>query len=154
MFRSQFTFPETDIFYLQSKEDVEKCGIELDSVGRPKGAQPVDQFDSQPFMMAENGFRRSDIAILVSAESDDLKRSIAARMQEIQSNFPDQSIPDNELADMAIPRHCQVGSQLRDWYASLEKSGIAKVANEYIEAHKPKPASEEKISFVDDNKSE
>lgn len=104
--------------------------------------------------MAENGFRKNDISILMSAQSDDLKRSIAARMQEIQTSFPDQSIPDSELAEMSIPRHCQVGSQLRDWYASLEKSGIAKVANEFIEAHKTKPVPDDKISFVDDSKSE
>lgn len=49
MFRNQFVYPDSDILFLKSKEDAEKCGVELDSVGRPVGAQAVDQFDSQPF---------------------------------------------------------------------------------------------------------
>lgn len=114
-----------------------KDNYPIDSVGRPIGACPVDQFDSQSFMMGENGFRRSDIAILVSAESEDLKRAIAARIVEINSNFPDQSLSDSELAAMAIPRNCQSSSMIRDWAASLEKSGFAKAVDAFVKANTP-----------------
>lgn len=155
MFRTTYKYPENDILFLDgSKESVEKCGIELDSVGRPKGAQPVDQFDSQPFMMAENGFKRSDISILMSAQSDDLKRAVAQRMQEVQASYPDQSLSDSELADMAKPRYCQSWSDLRDWASSLEKSGIAKEVDAFIEANKPKEPASPIIDFSDTNPSE
>ena len=155
MFRTTYVYPENDILYLDgSKESIERCGIELDSVGRPKGAQPVDQFDSQPFMMGENGFRRSDISILMSAESDDLKRAVASRMEEIKAQFPDQTLSDSELADMAKPRYCQSWSDLRDWSASLEKSGLAKQVDVFIEANKPKESASSTIDFTDSNPSE
>lgn len=153
MFRNIFTFPTTDIINLQSKDDCKNCGIELNAVGRPVGAQPVDQFDSKPFMMAENGFRRSDISLLMNAESEDLKRSIAANIQEIKSNFPDQSIDDATLADMAIPRHCQVGSSLRDWIGSLDKSGIAKTVDAYLDSIKQK-VEPDKQSVIEFNETE
>lgn len=149
MFRNQFIYPEMDIINLQSYEDCEKCGIELDSVGRPVGSQPVDQFDSQPFMMGENGFRRSDISILMSSQSDDLKSAIAARMTEIKSNFPDQSLSDSELAKMAYPRYAQGYADTRDWMASLDKSGLSKAIDSYVEANKPKESEKEVIDFSD-----
>ena len=117
----------------------------------PKGAQPVDQFDSEPFMMGENGFRRSDISILMSAQSDDLKRSIANRLQEIQVQFPDQSLSDAELAQMAIPRYAQSASGFRDWAASIEKSGFAKSVNEWIDAHKSEEQKSDTIDFTEPN---
>lgn len=125
--------------------------IETDSVGRPKGAMPVDQFDAQPFMMGENGFRRSDIAILMNAESDDLKRAVAARLEEINSQFPDQSLTDSELAAMAIPRSCQSASMMRDWYSSLDKSGLAMSVDEYVKANTPKEDSHDSIKFGSQN---
>lgn len=155
MFRTSYKYPENDILFLDgSKESIEKCGIELDSLGRPKGAQPVDQFDAQPFMMAENGFKRSDISILMSAQSDDLKRAVAQRMQEIQSSYPDQSLSDSELADMAKPRYCQSWSDMREWASSLEKSGLAKQVDAFIEANKPKEPASPTIDFTDPNLSE
>ncbi len=151
MFRNNVVFPVTDI---NPCNDINDMDYEKDSVGRPKNAQPVDQFDAQPFMMGENGFRRSDIAILASAESDDLKSAIAARMQQIQTQYPDQNLSDAELAALTIPRNCQSSSAFREWAASLEKSGFAKSVNEFIEAHKPKETvSETKIDFSE-NKSE
>lgn len=129
--------------------------IETDSVGRPLGAQPVDQFDAQSFMMGENGFRRSDIAILINAESDDLKRSVAARLEEINTQFPDQTLSDSELAAMAIPRSCQSAAMMRDWYASLDKSGLAKSVDEYVKVNTSKPDdSTIKFDSSDSNASE
>lgn len=132
----------------------DKEQIQTDSVGRPIGACPVDQFDAQPFMMGENGFRRSDIALLMSAESDDLKRAIAARMTEINTQFPDQSLSDSELAAMAIPRNCQSSSMMRDWAASLEKSGFSKAVDEFVKANTPKEDSPETIKFDNPEPSE
>ena len=39
-----------------------------DALGRPEGAQIVDNFDGQPFNLAENGFRMSDIVEMFKAE--------------------------------------------------------------------------------------
>lgn len=123
-----------------------------DSVGRPVGAQPVDQFDAQPFMMGENGFRRSDIAILVNAESDDLKRAVAARLSEVQSDFPDQSLSDEQLAQLTIPRNVQSSSMFRDWSAQLEHSGFAKSVNAFKEElDKRQVSQQETIKFDSSN---
>lgn len=138
MFRTQFIYPDSDIVHLQSVKDCEMCCVELDSVGRPLGAQPVDQFDAQPFMMGENGFHRSDIAVLMSAQSDDLKRAVAQRLTEINTQFPDQTLSDAELAQMAFPRYAQGYADMRDWYSSLDKSGLAKQVDAYIKANTPK----------------
>ena len=70
MFKSIFVFPDTDINYLIP---IEELVYDKDELGRPKNAQPVDQFDAQDFMMAENGFKRNDVSALMKAESDDLK---------------------------------------------------------------------------------
>ncbi len=148
MFRSVFVFPETDINDLFS---VDELVIEKDSTGRPKNAQPVDQFDSQPFMMAENGFRSNDVSLLMKAESEDLKMQIASRMQEIKNSGVDLSgFTDGEIAQMTIPRYVNSAAQFRDWAASLDKSGFAKQVDSFIEANKAKfEKSETKIEFSD-----
>ena len=136
MFRSIFIFPETDINDLIP---VESLVFEKDSMGRPKNAQPVDQFDAQEFMMAENGFKRSDVSILMKVESDDLKAAVAARIQDIQVSMPDfGDMTDSEIAALAIPRYVNSAAQFRDWAASLDKSGFAKQVDSYIEANKAK----------------
>lgn len=136
MFRSIFNFPETDINDLIP---VENLVYEKDSVGRPKGAQPVDQFDAQPFVLAENGFRSSDVSLLMKAESDDLKLQIASRIQELKVSNPDYSgLSDSEIAQLTIPRYVNSAAQFRDWAASLDKSGFAKQVDSFIEANKAK----------------
>ena len=152
MFRNESTVLQNPAHY-HNIDFSDPKNFESDSVGRPVGAQPVDQFDAQPFMMGENGFRRSDIAIMMSTESDDLKRAVAARLQEIQSQFPDQSLSDSELAQMAFPRNCQSAAMARDWYASLEKSGLAKQVDDFVKANTPMEPSQETIKF-DDSQSE
>lgn len=146
MFRSIFVFPETDINDLVS---VDKLVIEKDSSGRPKNAQPVDQFDAQPFMLGENGFRSNDVSLLMKAESEDLKMQIASRMQEIKNSGVDLSgYTDEEIARMTIPRYVNSAAQFRDWAASLDKSGFAKQVESFIEANKSKFAqSDTKIDF-------
>lgn len=149
-YKNTFIYPESDIYTLDWSNPDEVL-IERDSVGRPLFAQPVDQFDSQPFVMGENGFRRSDIAILQSAESEDLKKAIASRIVEIQASYPDQNLSDADLASMAIPRYCQSSSSLRDWAASLENSGISKVADTYIKAAQKPKVEQPTIKFDDSN---
>lgn len=155
MFRSIFVFPDTDINDLIP---VDELVVEKDSTGRPKNAQPVDQFDAQPFMMAENGFRSNDVSLLMKAESEDLKMQIASRMQEIKNSGIDLSdYTDEEIAKMTIPRYVNSAAQFRDWAASLEKSGFAKQVDAYIEANKAKfEQSVNKIDFsgTDEPKSE
>lgn len=145
MFRNNFVLPETDINNLIDVKDLYYEKIEGTDI--PVGAQAVDQFDSQPFMMAENGFRRSDIAILMSAQSDDLKRAVAARLQEVQASYPDQSLSDEQLAQLAIPRYVQSSSDFRDWAASLSHGGFAKAVDEYISKNKPDEPEKESIKF-------
>lgn len=136
MFISDFKFPDTDINNLVPYEELV---IEKDSVGRPKNAQPVDQFDAQEFMLGENGFRSSDVSLLMKAESDDLKMAIASRMQEFKSSGADLSgLTDAEIAQMTIPRYVNSAAQFRDWAASLDKSGFAKQVDAFIEANKQK----------------
>ena len=148
MFRSVFVFPDTDINDLIP---VDELVFERDSNGLPKNAQPVDQFDAQPFMLGENGFRSSDVSLLMKAESDDLKMAIASRMQEIKSSGVDLSqYKDEQIAQMTIPRYVNSAAQFRDWAASLEHSGFAKQVDAFIEANKAKfEKPSESISFED-----
>lgn len=132
-------------------EDTSKLTCPRDSVGRPQGAQAVDQFDSEPFMMGENGFRRSDIGIMMSSESDQLKQSIAARLVEIKSQPGADGLNDHELAQLAIPRSCQSPASLTDWQASLDCGGFAKAADEIIAKYYPKQPDEAKITFNEDD---
>lgn len=132
-------------------EDTSKLTCPRDSVGRPQGAQAVDQFDSEPFMMGENGFRRSDIGIMMSSESDQLKQTVAARLVEIKSQPGADGLNDHELAQLAVPRSCQSPASLTDWQASLECGGFAKAAEEFVSKHSPKQADESKITFENDD---
>jgi hypothetical protein len=148
MFRNVFKFPETDINDLIPVEDLV---IERDEVGRPKDAQPVDQFFAQPFMMAENGFKRNDVSALMKAESDDLRNMIASRMVELQSTTPNfEGLTDSQIADLVVPKYINSASAFRDWAASKENSGFAKSVQSYIDANKErfeKPGSQ--IDFKD-----
>lgn len=96
-------------------EVTEQNGYKLDSLGRPVGAQVVDGADAKDFERAENGFRRNDIAVLLSAESDDLKRALVEKLNELRKTYPDQSLSDAEIAAQIIPRSVNTQSALRDW---------------------------------------
>lgn len=145
MFRNQYVFPSDDI---NDMIPIEEMVYEKDSMGRPKNAQAVDQFDSQPFMFGENGFRRSDVSILMSAESEDLKLAIASRIQELKASSPDYSgLSDSEIAAMTIPRCVNSAAQFRDWASSLDKSGFAKQVDSFIEANKAKFEQKDTIAF-------
>ena len=146
MFKSIFVFPDTDINYLIPIDDLV---YEKDELGRPKNAQPVDQFDAQDFMMAENGFKRNDVSALMKAESDDLKNMIASRMVELKSSTPDfEGLSDSEICDLVVPKYVNSASAFRDWAASKEKSGFAKSVQAYIDANKEKfEKSSDTINF-------
>ena len=87
MFRSCVELPEFD-FKLTDK---------LNEKGLPIDSRVVDQFYSQPFLSGENGFPKSDIAMFLTTQSDDLKNQIAARMQEIKQDLPDQDLSNEDL---------------------------------------------------------
>lgn len=118
---------------------------EKDALGRPKGAQIVDQFDAKDFMLGENGFRASDVAILFGNESQQIKDAVAARLVEIKSNPAAADLSDAELAKMAIPRNCQSPVALTDWMASLEHSGISKTVDNFIAAEEQKAAKKAEL---------
>ena len=114
--------------------DFAESDFPKDALGRPEGAQIVDQFDGEDFNLAENGFRMSDIVEMFRAESTSVQDAIAARMVEIKSQPGADGLTDHELAVMAVPRSCQSPASLCDWMASLEKSGLAKSLDDYISA--------------------
>lgn len=124
--------PDFDINLIESKDRKHSC--ERDSFGNPKHAQVVDQFDSQPFLQGENGFRRNDIAILQGAESEELKEAIASRLVEMRDNASFSDMSDSEIAKLAIPRYCQTPASLSDWQASIDHGNLAKEVDSFISA--------------------
>ena len=148
MFKSIFKFPDTDINYLIP---IEELVYEKDELGRPKNAQPVDQFDAQDFMMAENGFKRNDVSALMKAESDDLRNMIASRMVELKASTPNfEGLSDSEICDLTIPKYVNSASAFRDWAASKDKSGFARSVQAYIDANKERfEKSDNQIDFKD-----
>ena len=116
MFKNICIFEDSDINNLIPENEL---NIERDSLGRPINAQVVDQFDAQPFMMSENGFRKNDISILMSAQSEDLKMSILSRLTELQDSGSDLSgLTDAQVCDLIVPRYAQGAAEFRDWVAS------------------------------------
>lgn len=151
MFINDVILPENDINPLVPIEDMV---FEKDAFGRPKGAQPVDQFDAQPFLLGENGFRRSDISIMMHAESDDLKASIASRMDEVKSTPIKGDYTDEELASMCIPRRVQSQSDFRDWYASIKDRHFEDVVNDWKKKHSKKSDGSIEFEKSDDPKAD
>ena len=140
---SETVSPELDFAILDAKD----VPCERHNDGRPLHAQVVDQFDAQPFMQGENGFRRSDISIMFASESADVRQSIAARMIEIKNSSPSLAdYSDSELAAMVIPRSCQSPETYRNWLASLDKSGIAKSVDAYVKDLESKAAKDAEVA--------
>lgn len=100
--------------------------IELNEIGVPKDAIIVDQFYSQDFNRGENGFAKSDIEAFITAESDELKQVIAQRLYEVKSEYPDQSLSNEDMIKMCIPRNVQSLHDLRDWYSRIQGDGLDK----------------------------
>ena len=124
---------------------------EKNEVGLPKDSKIVDQFYSQEFNRAENGFPRSDIECFLHAESEELKAQIACRMMEIKAKYPDQNLSDETLASMVVPRYVQSGVDFREWASSINELGFAKAVDKYVAEQQAKQAKPESnvIDFTD-----
>lgn len=128
--------------------DYKDCDYPKDELGNPKDYMAVDQFYSQEFNKAENGFPKSDVSAFLDAQNEDLKAQIASRMSEVKAEYPDQSLSDDVLAKMCIPRNIQSLQQFREWASQIDELGFNKAVDQYIQDHQPKPeASESKIDF-------
>ena len=110
--------------------DIEK--YPTNEIGRPVDEIVVDQFYSQDFNLAENGFARSDISAFVHAESEDLKMQIASRLVEVKARYADSNLTDEQIAMLAIPRYVQSDHDFREWSASLGELGLEKCLVEQI----------------------
>ena len=92
----------------------------LNKDGRVARVSSVDQFDGQDFMMGENGFKRSDISAYMHAESQKLKDSILARMQEVDlpEGYPADT-PVSEIINQIVPKYCNTSSSIREFIANI-----------------------------------
>lgn len=122
--------PDVDIRLVETGDY--KHSIERDSFGNPLHGQVVDQFDAQPFLQGENGFRRNDISILRAAESAEVKEAIASRLVELKDNADFAGMTDEQIAALAVPRYCQTAASVADWQSSLDHGSLAKSVDEWI----------------------
>lgn len=121
--------------------------LEFNEVGIPVDAIIVDQFYSQDFNRGENGFARSDIESFIHAESDELRQVIAQRLYEVKSQYPDQSLSDEDLIKMVVPRNVQSFHDFREWSASIRNDGFEKSVNAWREQKLKEQEQRETINF-------
>lgn len=121
--------------------------IPLNNIGKPEDGIEVDQYYSQDFCKGENGFPRSDISLLLSTQSEELKMQIAMRMKEVQGTYPDQNLSDEQLARMAIPRNVQSAADFKSWFSQIKDEGFEKVVSDYYEKNKSKVDNPDTIKF-------
>ena len=105
---------------LQLPEFDYKLTDKLNEKGLPIDSRVVDQFYSQPFMKGENGFPKSDVAMFLSTQSDDLKSQIAQRMEELKLEYPDQNLSNEELIALTVDRNIQSAPDFQRWYSQLK----------------------------------
>ena len=148
MFKESRLFEGTKGLVYQIFDFLDIC--EKDEVGNPKDSKPVDQFFSQEFNRAENGFPRSDVECFLHAESEELKAQIASRMQEIVSKYSNQELSDETLAKMVIPRWVQSAVDLREWSSQIDELGFAKAVDKYVAEQQAKQAANKPDSNVID----
>lgn len=117
--------------------------LELNEIGMPVDAPVIDQFYSQEFNLGENGFPMNDVEVFFHTESEELRQVIAQRLQEVKTQYPDQSLSDEVLCSMVIPRNVQSYHDMREFGAQLRNDGLEK----YIENWKVEKASKEAIQF-------
>lgn len=117
--------------------------LELNEIGLPVDAPVIDQFYSQEFNLGENGFPMNDVEVFFHTESEELRQVIAQRLQEVKAQYPDQSLSDEVLCSMVIPRNVQSYHDLREFGAQLKHDGLEKC----IENWKAEKASKEVIQF-------
>ena len=93
--------------------------LELNEIGKPIDDLMVDQFYSQDFNLGENGFPMNDVEVFFHTESDELRQVIAQRLQEVKSQYPDQSLSDEVLCSLVIPRNVQSYHDMREFGAQM-----------------------------------
>lgn len=125
--------------------------IEKNNLGKPVDGIEVDQYYSQDFTLGENGFPRSDVSMLLSAQSEEIKMQVAMRMKEVQAKYPDQDLSDEQLAAMSIPRNVQSAADFKSWFSQLKDEGFEKTVKAYYEAHKPKSDPSPDVIKFDEN---
>lgn len=108
---------------------------EFDQFGRPVGSCIVDQTGAQVFMTGPNGFRRSDIGILMEAQSYEVQQQILSRLVDLSSGRDTSDMSNEELIDEVIPRHLLSLPDLRDWSAR-ENGSIGKAVQAKLDSLK------------------
>lgn len=108
-------------------------------IGKLVGALEVDQFYSQEFNRAENGFARSDISAFIHAESDEFKTVIAQRLNEVKAQYPDQNLSDEQLINLCVPRNVQSYHDMREWFGSIKDEGFEKAVKAAYDKVNPQP---------------
>lgn len=93
--------------------------------------QVVDQFDANDFAHGENGFPRSLISQIMSAESDELKQILIKRLSEVKSSDEFKGMIDEEIVKHCIPRNVQTCSSLRDFIGHMKDDGLEKALADY-----------------------
>lgn len=121
-----------------------KPDYECSADGVPVNAQIVDQTPANEFLIADNGFPRSDISILKKTQDASLQQSILARMVELRGTPAAEGLTDAELASRAIPRSVNTTASLRDWLAR-DGGSISKVVDRMIEERKVDAAVEKPV---------
>lgn len=135
----------------KAKNMLPELFIPLNNIGKPEDGIEVDQYYSQDFCKGENGFPRSDISLLLSAQSEELKMQIAMRMKEVQGTYPDQNLSDVQLVQMCVPRNVQSAADFKSWFSQIKDDGFEKVVSAYYEKNKPKVDNPETIKFDSDS---
>lgn len=128
-----------------------KLTDKLNEKGLPIDLRVVDQFYSQPFMKGENGFPKSDVAMFLSTQSDDLKAQIAQRMEELKLEYPDQDLSNDELIALTVDRNIQSAPDFQRWYSQLKDQKL----DDYLKSFNTSKVDEkETIKFDESDKPE
>ena len=93
--------------------------------------QVVDQYDANDFAHGENGFPRSLISQIMSAESDELKQMLIKRLTEVKSSDEFKGMSDEEIVKRCVPRNVQTCASLRDFMGHMKDDGLEKALDEY-----------------------
>ena len=142
MFIIQTIVPEHD-FKLVDK---------LNEVGLPKDSRVVDQFYSEKFMRGENGFPKSDVAMFLQTQSDDLKMQIANRLEEFKIQYPDQDLSNEEIIARTLDRNIQSAPDFQRWFSQLGDQKIDEFLQQFVSVPKTEP--EKEVINFEDNKEE
>ena len=110
--------------------------IEYDEVGRVVGDPLIDQSFSHESNRAENGFPRSDISAFMHAESEELRRQLASKLEVFNRSNPNSGLSDEELLRTLIPRNVQSFHDCKEWMSSVDELGLNKALSRELESLK------------------